>query len=197
MTLDELIDNVAGEPPRTVTRPTNTLAPGPVNGAKRQGGMLLTELFAGASRGEPRTVRHGHILGPPASSQALDEWQRRFPRHHLPADLKALVARVNGIHLWANLETGRTYEGLAPIEEWELARVKMYGKDGDSTLLDDRYVALSYHADAAAFIVLDADSGRYFLMDSSGPDETCPIGASADELLDWVWHHRIEPRSMA
>jgi hypothetical protein len=29
---------------------------------------------------------------------------------------------VNGIHLWADLDTGRAYEGLAPLEEWELLR---------------------------------------------------------------------------
>jgi hypothetical protein len=115
----------------------------------------------------------------------------------LPADLKELVARVNGIHLWADLATGGSYSGIAPVEEWDLARVKMFGADASPQLLHDRYVAISYHSDAAAFIVLDVDSRRYFLMDSCGPDESCPIGASTNELLDWVWGHRVDPMKRA
>jgi hypothetical protein len=195
MTLDELINNAASEPPRTVTLATSILAPGRLEQAERKGGMLLTELFAGASPGEPRVARYGHILGPPASEEAVGAWQARFPRHVLPADLKALVARVNGIHLWADLAIGRAYTGLAPIEEWAPARVKMYGEQADPRLLDDCYLALSYHSDGAAFVVLDVDSGRYFLMDVAGPDETCPIGTSANELLDWVWSHRMVPKA--
>jgi hypothetical protein len=30
-----------------------------------------------------------------------------MPRHMLPTDLSALLLRVNGIHLWADLDTGR------------------------------------------------------------------------------------------
>jgi hypothetical protein len=106
-----------------------------------------------------------------------------------------LVERVNGIHLWANVETGRSYAGLAPIEEWELARVKMYGPTAARTLLDDRYVAISYHQDGASFVVLDVTSGRYFLMDVAGADATSPIANNVDELLGWLWGSRISPKS--
>ena len=44
-------------------------------------------------------------------------------------------------------------------------------------------------------MVLDVDSGTYFLMDSYGPDETCPLGTSVPELLDWLWADRIPPES--
>ena len=193
MSLDDLIKNVVAEPPRTVMVETKVLAPGRREEANRRGGMVLSELLAGATRGEPRAVRYGHILGPPASPAALNAWSERLPHHTLPADLRALVVRVNGIHLWADLVEGRSYEGLAPLEEWELARVKMYGQTADPRLLADRYLAISYHTDAAAYIVLNIDSGRYFLMDSCGPDEKCPIGATVDDLLDWVWRHRMDP----
>ena len=116
-----------------------------------------------------------------------------MPSHPLPADVRALIARVNGIHLWADADTGRGYVGLAPLEEWELARCKMYGASADPSLLDDRYLALSYHRDGAAFVVLDARTGRYFLMDTAGPDETCPIGDSVEQLLDWLWRTRGTP----
>ena len=67
----------------------------------------------------------------------------------------------------------------------------MWGDHADPALLPDRYLALSYHADSAAFVVLDTESGRYFLMDACGADESSPIGRSVGELLDWLWDHRI------
>jgi hypothetical protein len=197
MTLDELINNVACEPPQTITLSTSVLAPARLEAVKRKGGMLLTELLAGAPLGEPRTARYGHILGPPASAETLKVWRERFPHHPLPVDLQELVTHVNGIHLWADLATGRSYHGLAPLEEWDLARLKMFGEKADPHLLHDCYVAMSYHRDAGAFIVLNVDSQSYFLMDSAGPDESCPIGASTNKLLDWVWNHRIDPTRWA
>lgn len=71
----------------------------------------------------------------------------------------------------------------------------MYGENADRDLLDDRYVALSYHQDGAAFVVLDVESGKYFLMDTAGPDTTSPIANDARELLDWLWRSRIEPKA--
>ena len=103
----------------------------------------------------------------------------------------ALLRRANGIHLWADLDEGTAYQGLAPLGEWRLARQKMWGDQADPTLLADRYLAISYHADGAAFVVLDTESGRYFLMDACGADESSPIGRSVGELLDWLWDHRI------
>jgi hypothetical protein len=194
MTLDELFKRVESEPPRTVTLRQN-LSQEQIDAANRPGGMRLSDLLAVAPRPLPqRTVRFGHILGPPTSHSTVRAWGEQFPYHALPADLKDLVAQVNGIHLWADLDTRRSYDGLAPLEEWDLARIKMYGRGSDAHLLPDRYLALSYHGDGAAFIVLNVESGRYFLMDSSGPDEACPIGASVSDLLDWLWDHRHCPR---
>src|SRR5262245_37322754 len=121
MKIDELISKVASEPSKTVTLATNVVAPGSLQQAQRKGGMLLTDLLSGASDGAPRVARFGHVLGPPASSEAFNAWQKRFPSHRLPRDLMTLLARVNGIHLWADLATGRAYSGLAPLEEWDLA----------------------------------------------------------------------------
>jgi hypothetical protein len=158
--------------------------------------MKMTDLLsAPGRRAEERNVRYRHMLGSPASQQAIAAWQGRHPSQSVPADLLALVARINGVHLWANVETGRAYAGLAPIEEWDLARVKMYGAAADPELLDDRYVALSYHQDGASFVVLDVESGRYFLMDAAGPDTTSPIASNAGELLDWLWRTRITPKA--
>ena len=196
MQIDDFLARVASEPERTVTRTVWTAPPEVLAKAAKPSGMLMTDfLSAPGRRAEQREVRYRHVLGAPASPQAVDAWQNQRPSHPLPADLRALVERVNGIHLWANVETGRSYAGLAPIEEWELARVKMYGPTAARTLLDDRYVAISYHQDGASFVVLDVTSGRYFLMDVAGADATSPIANNVDELLGWLWGSRISPKS--
>jgi hypothetical protein len=196
MQIDDFIARAASEPERTVTRTVWTTPPEVLAKAAASGGMRMTDLLsAPGRRAEQRDVRYRHILGPPASQQAIDTWQERHASHSLPADLRALVGRINGVHLWANVETGRAYAGLAPIEEWDLARVKVYGAVADPKLLDDRYVALSYHQDGASFVVLDVQSGRYFLMDAAGPDTTAAIASNAEELLDWLWRTRITPKA--
>src|SRR4051794_15977526 len=101
----------------------------------------MTDLLSTPGRkAEQRTVRYRHILGAPAPEQTIDAWQSQRPSHPLPPDLRALVSRINGIHLWATVETGRSYVGIAPIEEWATGRIKMYGPSADRRLLDDRYV---------------------------------------------------------
>lgn len=115
------------------------------------------------------------------------------PKQPLRADLVDLLTRVNGIHLWADLETGRSYQGLAPLDEWELARTKMWEPRADASSLEDRCLALSYHADGAAFLVLDVEHRRYFLMDACGAEESCLIGDCVGHLLDWLWKSRLPP----
>lgn len=194
MRIDDFIRAVEGEPERAVTRAVRAPSAQTLDAASRSGGMSLTDFLSEPMKIESRRVRFGHVLGPPASREAVEGWRGRRASRHLPVDILALVERVNGIHLWANLETGRSYAGMAPIEEWDLARVKMYGARADEALLDDRYVALTYHRDGASFVVLDVASGGYFLMDVAGPDESTPIGKNADDLLDWLWRSRIPPR---
>jgi hypothetical protein len=195
MEIEELIDRVAREPERTITRTVWIAPPDVVARAETQGGMSLLDFVAAPGRrAEQRSLRYRHILGPPASEHEIDAWQTQHPRHPLPRDVRQLLMRVDGIHLWANAETGRAYVGLAPLKDWELARVIVCGPAADPYDLDDRYVALTYHDDAAAFVVLDVDSGTYYLMDTCGPDTTSPIGRSVGELLDWLWRTRIEPR---
>ncbi len=163
--------------------------------AATPGGMLMTEFLSASGRkAEQRTVNYRHILGPPGLARGIDVWLNKGA-HRFPADLHALVKRINGIHLWANVETGRSYTGLAPIEEWELAR-KRIGGEADGGFLDDRYIAISYHQDQASFVVLDTESGEYFLMDAAGPDRTCRIASSMEELLDWLWRNRIAPQEL-
>lgn len=196
MRIEEFLGKVASEPERTTTGTVWTTPPEVLAKAAKTGGISLIDFLAAPGRTSKQVeFRCRHILGSPASPDAIEAWQERRPSHPLPADLRALVARINGIHLWANADTGRSYDGLAPIEEWELARIKMYGPTADPGLLDDRYVALSYNQDWGAFIILDAASGTYLLMDTAGPDTRTPIANNADELLDHLWRSRITPTS--
>jgi hypothetical protein len=154
----------------------------------------VTEVYAGPWQiDEQGGSLLGHRLGNPLSDLELAAFRKRFPGVALPEDLLAVLQRWNGIDLWADVEFGRSYEGLAPLEEWDLARGIMLGPDADPGLLSDRYFALSYHADGSAFVVLDTSTAKYFWMDSCGADESCPIGDTGDELLTWLWNHRMTP----
>jgi hypothetical protein len=132
-----------------------------------------------------------HVLGAPLVEAEHAAFRDRFPGVELPADLLALVRRWNGIHLWADPRSGRGYQGLAPVREWDLARRVMWGPEAKSDSLADHYLALSYDTDGAVYVVLNARSGKYFWMDSCGADESCPIGDRAEDLLEWLWQHRI------
>lgn len=192
---DELLARVASEPERVIPAIVSRVPPDLVAVATRRGGLSLGELLSSPGRtSEPRALRYRHVLGPPASQMTIEGWLASHPTiPGLPADLVALLERADGVHLWANGETGRSYVGLAPMAEWELARKPLPAADPAD--VHDGCVALSYHQDGASFVVLDARSGEYFLMDAAGPDRSSRIATSVDELLDWLWRSRIPPKS--
>jgi hypothetical protein len=132
-------------------------------------------------------------LGSPAGEADIVAWRAQHPAVRLPADLENLLRHVDGIHLWANVERGRAYFGIAPLAEWNAARATLGLGEQVEPWLNERHVAISYHQDGAAFVVLDADTGRYFLVDSAGPDKSAPIADNVDQLLDWIWANRIPP----
>ena len=130
MRLEEFIKNIASEPERTFTRTVWNTPRDVLARAAQPGGLALRDLLsAPGRRAEQRVVQYRHILGSPAREEEVNAWQSLHPRQRLPSDLRELVLHMNGIHLWANVETGRAYSGLAPIEEWDLARLKLYGSD--------------------------------------------------------------------
>jgi hypothetical protein len=132
MTFDELVARAASEPNRVV------------------------EVGTAAER---RPQQTGHVFGAPIDPTRLEAWSRQWPQHPLPEDLQDLLRRANGIHLWADLDTGRAYEGLAPLEEWDLARRTMWGVDASPDMLGDEYrVTASIH--------VGRDAG-YALIDTS------------------------------
>lgn len=192
MTFDEFLERVRSEPDRIEEREVRVATPELLDEIRRAAFVRVDQVEADPRHTlERRTFRTGHLLGPPVDADELTRWTAAWPQHALPEDLVRLFQRANGIHLWADLDHGRSYEGLAPLSEWQLARTSMWGEAADPTDLSDRYLALSYHSDGSAFIVLNVDSAKYFLMDSCGADETCEIGDCVSDLLDWIWDHRI------
>jgi hypothetical protein len=183
MTAEEFLDAVGSEPDLVEWSFGTAGRPEPV-----------TEMYVGRwQMDEQGGSLTGHRLDPPLTEAELADFRERFPSITLPGDLISILRRWNGIHLWADLASGRSYDGLAPLKEWDLARRVMWGPDADATLLADRYLAISYDQDGSVFVVLDTSTGKYFWMDACGADESCPIGSTADELLAWLWKHRAAP----
>jgi hypothetical protein len=90
MTLAEFIEKVSSEPARR--REIEVRVPSPeLLRETQRGRRLLSELLADPRHTlERRTSRTGHLLGSPAPPDALADWQRRWPRHPLPADLRLI-----------------------------------------------------------------------------------------------------------
>jgi hypothetical protein len=189
MTLEELLALIAAEPPRSEVREVSV--PNAELLADAAKGMLVSD-FVADPRGtrESRTFRTGHILGPPATPHEIETWQQSL-HCTLPDDLRELLLRANGIHLWADLETGRAYEGLAPLQEWRLVDDGLQRIAPSQTFTGKRYVLITYHTDGSSYVALDPNSSRYYLMDACGADESCPLGNHVSALLDWLWGNRV------
>jgi hypothetical protein len=129
MQIDDFIRVVAGEGERVVTRSVRPLAVQTLAAASRPGGMSLKDLMSAPAKVEQRSFRFGHVLGPPASPQAIQSCEVRRLLQPLPTGLLALVERINGIHLWANLQTGR-------YTEREIARIYQAGRMGSVNFMD-------------------------------------------------------------
>ena len=193
MNIDDFLEAVASEPPRVVSRTVRTVLPEALAAARKRGGILLEAFLALPATMETREVEYRHIVGPPASIGAVEQWKKQHPAHSLPAELTDLLGRFNGVHLWADSLWGRAYVGLSPIEEWQLARRRFYDDTPDPILYDDRFVLISYHQDNSFHAVADLASGTYHLFDTTGSAELSLIAEDVGGLLDWIWSSRIDP----
>ncbi len=148
MRLAEFFERMQSQPERTVRGLGLRFTPEMLAKTRRPGGVRLSEMIGKQDRfASQAELRFRHVVAPPASEVAIAAWQAKRPSY-----LLALVRAANGIDFWANTKTGDRYTGLAPIEEWEIARVKMYGPSSSDCLLDDRYLAISYDIDGGSFI---------------------------------------------
>lgn len=196
MTPDELLTRVAAQPVVAWEGFRNVLGPtlSALLSAKKQ--MLVSELMAHPDMQKvPHTFRCGHLVGPRLRLSDIQAWQENWRSHRLPTDMAELLTRANGIHLWADIEgTGRSYEGILPLEEWRDVNETSWAEIVFQSR-PDGHLAISYHADGDAYLALDTRGPRYLYCDLY---ETKPeiIGSTVSELLDWWWNHCacLDPR---
>jgi hypothetical protein len=144
---------------------------------------------------ERRMLRWGHLLGPGVEASQVAEWLASAPGRHLPDDLRALLGRVDGIHLWADLGEGRAYWGLAPLAEWIEAGAEQWR--GLFPEEHARSLVISYHANSDYFLLLERERWLYREVDPQNFGELGDVVArSVPELLDWIWaeHFKLDPR---
>jgi hypothetical protein len=113
----------------------------------------------------------------------------------LPADLHQLLLHADGVHFWADLDHGRAYFGIAPLDEWQDAA----GNDGPVLFHEPPtgMLVISYHQNGDYYAVLDTASSVYRWFDHEDIDNPVVIGSSVAELLDWFWNQATELRPVA
>ena len=195
MTIHELFERVAAQPVVTIQRMVSI--PGPKLQALLAEGkpILVTDLMAHPDQHqELRTFRYGHVLGPGTNADAIRAWQGRHPEHPLPPDLTEFLQRVNGIHLWADLESSRSYFGILPLNEWQDARDVHWAMMFESPPVGQ--LAVSYHDNNDNFLVLDTQQQRYMWYDREDFDRPKHAGSTVAELLDFWWQETawLDPR---
>jgi len=150
--------------------------------------MTIAELNAHPDQTEElRQFRDGHLVGPGLAPADIDAWQSHSPQHQLPADVVDLLTRVNGIHLWADLDAGRAYIGILPLQDWQDATQWFWRSMYTSTF--EGQLVISYHGNNDEFLILDTCGPRYLWYDlgnfGAPPKQ---IATTVEGLLDWWWH---------
>lgn len=190
MNIVEFLTLVSSEQPRKVKLLTRTAPPELLARARAPGGLRLTDLRQGSQPAREVTREYAHLLEKEAESVEIDSWERgRAVR--LPSDLRELLLHANGIHLWANVEHRRSYEGLLPLSNWRPATEVFPGAAFPNA---SSLFVISYHSDNAAFVTVDLSTGVYYLVDTAGADLSCRIAVDVEGLLTWLWNARIPPR---
>jgi hypothetical protein len=135
-------------------------------------------------------------LRAPLDDSELIQVRQRWPIGALPEDLIALLRHANGIDFWVNAGSPEGYFRLLPLGEIDSALRIMWGEMADDDAPEHvphpDWLAISDNQDGAAFVVLDTDNHRYFLMDTCGADLTSPVGDNIEELLDYLYKAWIE-----
>jgi hypothetical protein len=185
MTPDALIARVAAQPVITVDRVVSE--PGPQMSAELSagGGMLLNDYLSHPDlHRKRRTFRYGHILGPSLAPDTISQWQAAHPTCPLPPDLCAMLAKFDGVHLWANLDLQRSEMGLLPLAEWEAAtdQFRDFSRDEPRGRL-----ALSYGANGDYMLFLHTQSQEYCWHDLEDFDSPQIVAAAVEPLLDFLW----------
>jgi len=157
--------------------------------------MRLSEIAAHPDQTrEIRQFRYKHILGPGVARSEVNGWSTNHSGHPLPNDLVALVERVDGIHLWADLTDQQAYFGILPIRLWRDAAEAEWAMLFESP--PRGLLVLSYHQNGDFFLILDTKQGEYLWYDLEDFDKPQVVAHNVPELLDWYWSeaHELDPR---
>src|SRR6266851_2057976 len=112
MTIDDLLERVRAQPEVREGRIVNVWGPELRADVEARRMITLADIAKHPDQSrEIRAFRYGHVVGRPLTLAQISEWQKRFPGHPLPRDLVDLLLRLDGLHLWADLEQGRAYFG--------------------------------------------------------------------------------------
>lgn len=191
MTIDDFLKHVALQPTVSEQRTVNVWGPQLQASVAQRKAMTVAELTVHPDeQKEMRTFLRGHVLGPGLPQNAIDAWQMKWPSHVLPPDLRKLLSRANGIHLWADLEAKKAYFGILPLEEWLDASQSRLGPMFEEQ--PSGSLVLSYHSNGDYYLVLDTQKHAYFWFDTQDFDNPVLVAKSVDELLSWWWNQTKE-----
>jgi hypothetical protein len=115
MNIDDFLEAVASEPPRVVSRTVRTVLPEALAAARKRGGILLEAFLALPATMETREVEYRHIVGPPASIGAVEQWKKQHPAHSLPAGGPSLGRQPLGSGLRGTFSYRRMATGASQI----------------------------------------------------------------------------------
>jgi hypothetical protein len=153
--------------------------------------MLVSELEAHPDQHpEMRRFRYGHILGPGLPDDTIAAWQNRHLRTVLSADTFKLLRQINGIHLWADLDNGRSYFGVLPLAEWRDAHEHEAAPVFEK--LPRGTIVISYHDNGDYFLLLNSANNHFTWFDPQAPDDSESAGESIEDLLGWWWERAQE-----
>ena len=186
MEIHDFIKRVHAQPVITVERTIRVPGPTLLALLAEDRPPTVAELDAHPDQhSERRTYHDAHVLGPGLTESVIDDWQSRHVGHRLPNDLRDLLTQVNGIHLWADLESSRGYAGIHPLEEWDDAADSVVAE-----LFEERPVGqlvLSYHENGDYSLILDTNGPQYRWHDHGDFDDFEVAGSTVEQLLDFWW----------
>ena len=196
MNIDEFIKIATSQPPLSKNRRISV--PGTELKAILQSGHPITvaEIMKHPDQTyEVRNYVYGYILESGASKEAISKWQSEYPSLHLPDDLKVLLERINGIHLWADLEQKQSYFGILPLAQW--CDMALWGWAVLFEEIPAGKVVMSYHNNGDFYLVLDTAECKYYWYDTEDIDRPTLIGSSVEQLLSWWWNEsqELDPRN--
>jgi hypothetical protein len=191
MTIDEFLHRAASQPIVNEERMVNVWGPELKALVTERKAMTLAEIDAHPDQHkEKRIFRRGHLLGSGLPHDAIISWQQKHPSHILPPGLIELLSRVNGIDLWADLDSQEAYFGILPLEKWQTAsesRLADYCENEPSS-----HLVISYHQNGDFHLVLDSQRAAYFWYDTEDFRHPTLVARDVEELLSWWWKQAAE-----